>query len=263
MIRQIYEEIGSQILRGELAIGDRLPSSRGIAAELGVSRNVALEAYELLEAEGFVFSMAGTGTFIAESAGLEARPTPPPTPIAPEVRGEKTGIAVIDYRSGTPALDLLPMTKWAQLEYSAFVDAEPGRLGYAPPEGCRELRETLYQYLRRKRGIECEPDQIIITTGAMQARSSPSSPACSPRPSTTMLFEDPTSAQIRKVFSETGPRSSPSQWTRKESRPRCCRVGTVRTVFSSRPRINSRSAVVFPFRDGSNSSIMLVAWAAS
>ena len=74
LIRQVYEQVRQRILRGELQAGERLPSTRELASNIEVSRNVIIEAYEQLLAEGYIEGHRGSGTFIAEGAYLEQNP---------------------------------------------------------------------------------------------------------------------------------------------------------------------------------------------
>lgn len=71
IIKQIYQQIRNRILEGRLQVGDKLPSTRDLSKDLGVSRNVVLEAYDLLFAEGYVKTKQGNGTFVAEEALLD------------------------------------------------------------------------------------------------------------------------------------------------------------------------------------------------
>jgi GntR family transcriptional regulator / MocR family aminotransferase len=220
LIRQIYREISSQVLSGELGARERLPSTRETASELGVSRNVVMEAYDQLVAEGFLLGISGAGTFVAEGSRLEvpilrsaiSRPGGDITPsAAPPREREREGSndeRLIDFRLGRPALDLVPYRAWARLEYEARLGSPPESLGSAPPEGRQELREALRAYLWRRRGIECRTDQIVITSGALQGLSLLSGLLL--RSGTEVLFEDPGHRLVREVFMARGARILPA-----------------------------------------------------
>jgi GntR family transcriptional regulator/MocR family aminotransferase len=201
LIRQIYDEISAQILAGDLAAHEKLPSTREASEELGVSRNVILEAYDQLAAEGYVLSIEGAGTFVAEGSFLGARrasrPTESPLPSVAAPQGKPA----IEFVSGRPALDLVPYKNWARLECAARLDA-PDSLGYAPSEGRIELREALSRYIRRKRGIECDSDRIIITSGALQGISLLARAVL--RPGSVALVEDPGTRQVAETFKLEG-----------------------------------------------------------
>jgi GntR family transcriptional regulator/MocR family aminotransferase len=217
LIRQIYREISSQILRGEMASGERLPSTRETAGELGVSRNVVIEAYEQLAAEGFLIGIEGAGTFVAEGSMLAPRAfSPAPleartlgaAAIAAEAGGEAPGPAgLVDFRLGRPALDLFPRRVWARLEYEARLGAGPEALGSAPPEGSAELRSALCSYLRRRRGLECDPGRIVVTSGALHGLSILSSLLLGP--GAEAIVEDPGYVLAREIFEDSGAAAMP------------------------------------------------------
>lgn len=205
-IRQVYEQIRGQILRGELKAGEKLPSTRDLSQNLHLSRNVILEAYDLLIAEGYIDSRLGSGSYVADGAFLEGdtrRSSTNPTPVT---RREETP-DVIDFRSGVPALDLLPRKRWIQTESQICNDATMHMFGYDYPEGRLELRETLSRFLKKSRGVECRPDQIIITSGAVQGLSILTTILLTPE--TTIIMEDPVNRKIREIFCAAKPRVVP------------------------------------------------------
>jgi GntR family transcriptional regulator/MocR family aminotransferase len=201
LIRQIYNEISSQILDGDLSAGERIPSTREVSQELKVSRNVVLEAYDQLAAEGYLLSIAGAGTFVAEGSSLGARrPARPPQAPRPLVPSEDRQI--IAFNSGRPALDLVPYKSWTKYECAARLEAPIQAFGYAPPEGSPELRETLARYLLRKRGIECRPEQIIVTSGALQGVSLLARLVL--RRGAAAAIEDPCTIPVKEAFEMEG-----------------------------------------------------------
>ncbi|MGE5702508.1 MAG: PLP-dependent aminotransferase family protein [Clostridia bacterium] len=170
LIRQIFEQIRHHILTGEWKAGDKLPGSRQLAQTLGVSRNVVVEAYELLLAEGFIEGKHGAGTFVSAGAFLEqvAEKTPDSLPPFAETVMKTEG-EMIDFRSGIPDLSLFPRRTWARLLQNASLTADDESFGYGKPEGRMELRSAVCSYLRRIRGVHCIPDQVVITSGTTQA----------------------------------------------------------------------------------------------
>lgn len=166
MIRQIYHQLRIKILSGEISAGYRLPSTRQLAEELGVSRNVVLEAYEQLLAEGFLEGRLGSGTFVAEGTYLKKIET---NSFIAKNHQPKKNNNMIDFRSGIPALDLFPRRQWGNLAKRVSIETNHSLFGYDSPEGRIELRTVLADYLLRTRGVECQPEQLIITTGATQA----------------------------------------------------------------------------------------------
>ncbi|HET9423005.1 MAG TPA: PLP-dependent aminotransferase family protein [Nocardioides sp.] len=152
---QLAAGVREQVLAGTLRRGDRLPSSRALAADLGVSRSVAEQAYDQLLAEGWLEARRGSGTFVA-SGGLA--PVPAATPrSAPEAR------RLIRLDTGTPWIDPRHVAGWrrAWRDVSA---ATPPR-GYDDPRGLPELREALADHLARTRGLRCSPEEIVVTGG--------------------------------------------------------------------------------------------------
>ncbi|VFQ44586.1 PLP-dependent aminotransferase family protein [Desulfoluna butyratoxydans] len=169
MIRQVYEQIRRRILDGELPAGTRLPSSRELSERLGVSRNVILEAYDLLYAEGFTESKTGSGTYIAPGSVYPATsPLGPPEtpPIAPKTDCTS---GVIDFKSGTPDLRLFPTRTWLSMLKQVYASPPEEVLAYGHPEGRMELRETICRHVVERRGVCCHPDQVVITSGTTQA----------------------------------------------------------------------------------------------
>lgn len=165
LIRQLYGEIRQRILDGRLVEYENLPATRKLAAHYRISRNVVMEVYDLLRTEGFIESRQGAYTFVAPGARLSRLPPPQP-PDPPSLR-QPTGS--IDFRYGLPALDLFPRAAW-QKTVARTVAAIPDRfLGYGDVAGCFELRTALAAYLARTRGVNCSPEQVVITAGATQA----------------------------------------------------------------------------------------------
>ncbi len=175
LIRQVYEQIRLKILQGELQPGERLLSTRELAAELNVSRNVVLDAYEQLAAEGYLTGFRGSGTYVAEGtylADLERGDFSAPLDRQVRAQAQPANTEMIDFRTGVPALDWLPRKKLGQLFHAVCTKSPSSFFDYWKPEGCPELRSVLSRYLARTRGVRCETDQIIITTGA------PGAPPC-------------------------------------------------------------------------------------
>lgn len=195
LIRQIYLALRQQILQGQLAAGQKLPATRALAAELGVSRNVILEAYDQLMAEGYLEGRLGSGTYVAQGAFWQttAQEMPLTTSEAPSPSDR------IDFRSGIPALDQFPRKLWAQLTRQVCANAQPDTFGYGIPQGSSELRFTLADYLRRSRGVRCQPEQIVITSGAAQAFGLVVQLLT--QPGDTVIIEDPVPQEIRHIFS--------------------------------------------------------------
>jgi len=197
--RQVYQQIREKILNGHLQAGEKLPSTRELSAELQVSRNVILDTYDQLLAEGFLLARRGSGTFVAEGAFLTQHDS---SFLLHEVSEKKPKNNIINFRSGIPALDLFPRKTWAKLSHQLWSDIESTNFGYDSPEGRLELRQTLTHYLLRTRGVNCQPEQIVITSGATQAMTLVSRLLLTPKD--TAIMEDPITNDIQTIFKSSG-----------------------------------------------------------
>ena len=170
LIKQVYQGIKTQILTGTLKPRKKLPSTRHLAKELRLSRNVIIEAYEQLLAEGYIEAIEGSGTYVVDGVILEhyksSLQTKRENIIGLRHEPQKN---MIDFRTGVPNLSLFPKEIWADLYKKICQDLPSIHLDYHEPRGCYDLRYELTHYLRRVRGVNCGPDQVIITTGAAQA----------------------------------------------------------------------------------------------
>lgn len=177
--RQIHRSIKENILSGKIPAGTKLPSSRELAGELHVARNVVIEGYEQLIAEGYAYSKNGSGTYIQEGvalpgarrqicdpkkSGQSLEPALSPNPVRPPKPA-----ASVSFRTGIPALELIPMKKWAQIYHEIALDMKPYQLDYQNTSGNDSLRAVLAQYLNRARGTNTRPENILITNGAAQS----------------------------------------------------------------------------------------------
>ncbi|MGW4500995.1 MocR-like pyridoxine biosynthesis transcription factor PdxR [Micromonospora sp. NPDC004336] len=145
---------------GRLAPSTRLPATRALAAQLGLSRGTVSAAYDQLVAEGWLVARVGSGTEVSPLRRTAPAPaTPPPGPTAPRY----------DLRPGSPDLGTFPVTAWLRATRRALAAAPPAAYGYGDPRGRIELRAALADYLGRARGVLADPDRIIVATGYVQA----------------------------------------------------------------------------------------------
>ncbi|AWZ04834.1 MULTISPECIES: PLP-dependent aminotransferase family protein [unclassified Streptomyces] len=147
---------------GRLAPGLRLPSSRSLAADLGIARNTVAEAYAELVAEGWLTARQGSGTRVAERA--RARRPAPAAPVRRAVRA-KTSYSLMP---GSPDLGGFPRAGWLSAARRALSEAPNEAFGYADPRGRPELREALAGYLARARGVHADPERIVLCAGFAQ-----------------------------------------------------------------------------------------------
>jgi GntR family transcriptional regulator/MocR family aminotransferase len=181
LFRQLYAHLKTAILDGRIGAGVRLPATRTLCGLLNVSRQTVLAAYEQLMAEGYLAGTVGKGTFVSASlpAGAREREAAAAPMVRPlSARGELIagGMARVlhhagplrAFRASMPGLDLFPFDVWRRLEARHWRHST-GQLGYAAAAGHAPLRELLCAYLKASRGVQCAPDQIVITSGSQQA----------------------------------------------------------------------------------------------
>ena len=201
LIRQVYGQIKSMILEGNLLEGNKLPSTRGLSENLKVSRNVILEAYDQLIAEGYIESRRGSGTIVAKGLYLKKSETKAENNLL-SYDHKRAESNLIDFRSGIPALDIFPQKEWGGLYNKICSDADYSAFRYCGPEGIMELRQALSKYLFRVRGISCTPEQIMIISGSTQGLSLISKLLYSP--GAEIVVEDPIHYGLLNVISSCG-----------------------------------------------------------
>ncbi|ERI05623.1 transcriptional regulator, GntR family [Aneurinibacillus aneurinilyticus ATCC 12856] len=202
LIRQVYQHIRERILDGELRAGDKLPSTRELASDLDVSRNVILEAYDQLLAEGFIETRKGSGTFIASGTYLAGHKKVHVPLFVYRCQDGNKHNDVINFRSGIPELDLFPRRTWTKLSHSIWTETSSSAFGYDLPEGRQELRNVLSRYLLKTRGVYCHPEQLVITSGATQALTLVARLLLST--GDEVIMEDPITNDIQTIFASQG-----------------------------------------------------------
>lgn len=170
LIRQVYEQIKELILKGKLVEGNKLPSTRWLSEDLKISRNVILEAYDQLMAEGYIESKQGSGTVVAKGIYFEKIETKYQDKLLKNIE-ERNHSNCIDFRSGIPSLEMFPKKEWGSLFSRICSNAQYSAFAYCEPEGAIELREALSEYLFRVRGVYCRAEQIMIISGSTQGLS--------------------------------------------------------------------------------------------
>ncbi|MDX3546431.1 PLP-dependent aminotransferase family protein [Streptomyces europaeiscabiei] len=159
--RTLQAALREAIRSGRLTRGTRLPSSRELAADLGVSRGLVTEAYEQLVAEGYLRSGRGAGTWV----GAAVRAAPPRArDLAPRSPGSRA-----DFVPGTPDLSLFPRAAWAAAQRGVLAELPHQALGYPDPRGLPRLRTALAELLVRRRGVVADPERIVVVSGVAQA----------------------------------------------------------------------------------------------
>ncbi|MFH9978248.1 PLP-dependent aminotransferase family protein [Streptomyces sp. NPDC017179] len=166
--RGLTDALREAVRVGRLAPGTRLPSSRSLAADLGIARNTVADSYADLVAEGWLTARQGSGTRVARVA--PASPFGPP----PSADARRAGAArrprerprpVHDLVPGTPDLASFPRTQWLKAARRALATAPHHALGYGDPRGRPELRTALAGHLARVRGVRTDPDHLLVCAG--------------------------------------------------------------------------------------------------
>lgn len=219
LYRQVYDGYRRAILDGNLRAGQRVPSTRVLASELGISRIPVLGAYAQLLAEGYFESRVGSGTIISKSLPRRAAPSPPPNVPSTNV---KSGPRVLSKRcmalanrqdffarrglgpfvASQVAFEHFPLQVWNSLVTRHSRRTQAKSLDYGDPMGFKELREAIAAHLRAARGVRCEAEQIMIVSGSQQGLEISTRALLDPGDHVWM--EEPGYAFARSVFSFSG-----------------------------------------------------------
>ncbi|MFV8048673.1 PLP-dependent aminotransferase family protein [Mycobacterium sp. 48b] len=158
--RQLADGLRDAIRSGRLTPGSRLPSTRVLAADLGVSRRLVVEAYGQLTAEGFLHSSQGGCTRVA------AVDTVPSGHVQSDRARPRFDI---DFAPGSPDLTSFPRQAWLRAMRQGLAEIESSSFGYVAPHGLPAARTAVADYLRRTRGVVADPRLIVLCSGATQA----------------------------------------------------------------------------------------------
>src|SRR6185312_9623012 len=225
--RQLYDWFRTVITEGQMRPGQRLPSTRSLAAELKISRIPVANAYDQLVAEGYLETFPGAGTRVARSIPndtLLKHTVSPPAKLrraTPHPKGKRTarrvshrGMALTQlpaqswlnivgaFRVSLPALDHFPISVWSKLVARHSRNPARGVMGYADAVGYLPLREAIAEYLRTVRGVRCEARQILITTGSQQGLQLSAQVLLDP--SDHVCMEEPGYPSARQAFLAAG-----------------------------------------------------------
>jgi GntR family transcriptional regulator / MocR family aminotransferase len=188
LYRRVYHALKAMIRAGRLSPAARLPSTRVLARDLGVSRNTVTLAYEQLAAEGYLVSRHRGTTSVAGAVPLRSMPPPSRPKLEPAPRLSAYARRLVkdstvptspsaaprpapryDFRYGSPAVDEFPREIWRRLLATRARRASRESFGYGSPAGYGPLREALSEYLGRARGVGCDAERIVIVNGSQQA----------------------------------------------------------------------------------------------
>ncbi|MFD4631001.1 PLP-dependent aminotransferase family protein [Streptomyces sp. NPDC058284] len=193
--RSLRSALREAVRSGRLTAGTRLPSTRELAADLGVSRGLITEAYEQLAAEGYLRSGRGSGTWVGDAARAAAP--------AVRDRAPRAGHARVDFLPGVPDLSLFPRSAWATAHRQVLAQLPHHMLGYPDPRGLPRLRTALADLLARRRGVVAEPERVIVCSGVAQAMTLLAL-ALRARGHTAIGVEDPGSPEHATLLAAAG-----------------------------------------------------------
>ncbi|MFC0007692.1 MocR-like pyridoxine biosynthesis transcription factor PdxR [Micromonospora siamensis] len=181
----LARRLRAAIAGGQLPVGSRLPASRVLAADLGVSRGVVTEAYQRLTEDGHVAGRGRAGTVVVARPGPAGGHAPPPVtapdPAYPDADlfphrpgtdvfdALRTAPAEIDLTPGVPDLAAFPRAAWLRAERTVLHRLAPAAFGYGDPTGTPALRHAVATWLARNRGIRVDPAEVVVVAGVSQA----------------------------------------------------------------------------------------------
>jgi GntR family transcriptional regulator / MocR family aminotransferase len=218
--QQVYDAYRTAIIDRSMRAGQRVPSTRMLAQELGISRLPILNAYSQLLAEGYFESRVGSGTVVCNSlpdqvasTKLRALPSPTRSPRGPRLLSKRASLLNrFDdaawtrgwgaFGSSQVAFDQFPFQIWNSLVTRHCRRIQAESLDYGSPIGSLNLRDAIAAYLRTARGVRCESSQIIIVSGSQQALEISTRVLLDPGSSVWM--EEPGYRLARSVFAVNG-----------------------------------------------------------
>lgn len=223
LFHQVYQGMRHAILGGTLGAGDRLPSTRDLAEQLGISRTVVVLAYEHLLAEGFITGRGGSGTYVSE--GLAGNIVPGTRKLA-RLRLSRfgnavtgTSMATVDTPLQRPVaprynfiyarsdLETFPFAMWRRMLLRQARKGSTRQFDYGPALGNADLRVAICAHLRRSRAVVCDPSEVIVVNGSQQALDLVMRVLVDP--GDPVAIEDPHYDGIREALRATGARLRP------------------------------------------------------
>ena len=163
LYEQIYEYIKTDIRNGKISCGEKLPSTRALAKYLEISRSTVELAYEQLLAEGYVEAEACRGFFVTQIEELYQWETAKET-VAQKIIKEEN-VYKYDFSPRGVDLQSFPYSVWRKLSKEILSNDKSDLFQLGDSQGEYELRETICRYLYQARGVNCEPEQIVIGAG--------------------------------------------------------------------------------------------------
>ncbi|GAB1262102.1 MocR-like pyridoxine biosynthesis transcription factor PdxR [Aurantivibrio plasticivorans] len=184
LYNQLFESLRRAILEGQFRPSQQLPTSRELSQQLSLSRNTVLTALDMLKAEGYIESVAGSGLYVCSQLP-ETEVTPPSpnqpafktSPISLSKRGSILAnpsraiptLQTTSFVPGLPDLEHFPFKRWSQCVHSASQNTQNDVLRYSDQGGLTTLKQSLARYLTMSRGVRCDEEQLIVLGGSQAA----------------------------------------------------------------------------------------------
>lgn len=217
--RWLYSGLRQGVLEGRLRAGARLPSTRDLARQYGLSRGTIVATFELLASEGYLEGSVGSGTYVSKvlpeelfEVGRQGEPggpvlKPPRRRLSHYAKRARLFHGLLPrpsraFRSNIPALDLFPTTLWAQIAARRLRRAPVSLLTGCEAMGYKPLREAVAEYLKTSRGVSCDTEQIAIVSGVQEALETAARLLLDP--GDRVCMEDPGYAGAKMVFEGLG-----------------------------------------------------------
>ena len=192
---QIEEQLRRAIREGALRSGARMPSTRDLSRQLGVSRRIAVDAYAQLAAEGYLVLRQGARPRVSDAAAVTQEPSSHPPRPAPRPR--------FNFRPSAPDVSTFPRGAWLRSLREAVTRITDDDLGYADPRGVEALRSALADYLGRVRGVVADPERVVVTCGYSQGQRVVCR-ALASLGAKRIAFEDPSHPEQRQIAARAG-----------------------------------------------------------
>ncbi|NML16031.1 MocR-like pyridoxine biosynthesis transcription factor PdxR [Azohydromonas caseinilytica] len=217
--RQLAQGLRAAIARGELKAGELLPSTRTLAASLGLSRGTVMEAFEQLIAEGYLEAQVGAGTRVVLpvqawdcAAPGDTAARPPAAPKLPPqalryaaMARQLAALPAVPFAIAIPGGAAAPDEQWRRVGNRVRASRLGAPAPYGDPRGVAGLREAVADYVRRARAVHCEPEQVLITGGTQQGLYLAGRVLLSP--GDAVWVEDPGYAGLTALVEEFGVRA--------------------------------------------------------
>lgn len=210
--RQLYEALRRTILNGKIEAGVRLPSSRDLMHDLGMSRNTVVAALNQLSVEGYLLSRVGSGTYVSQNVPQVAKPhghSACPQPEKLSQRGQAlsdtfcaANLEVQPFTPGIADFSAFPLALWQRLQNKHWRMTYPDMLDYSSAGGYGPLRRAITDYLRVFRSVPVDIDQVVVTSGTQESLGLCAQLLADPQD--TVWLEDPAYWGAVKAFMATG-----------------------------------------------------------